>query len=66
MGLQSDRSDEAEGLRPDACLVISRLGLVCQRVRRNERTAMAIGDLAGPQNRRFFGRDEKAGRRAVA
>jgi len=42
MGLQSDRSDEAEGLRPDACLVISRLGLVGQRVRRNERTAMAI------------------------
>jgi len=34
MGLQSDRSDEAEGLRPDACLVISRLGLVGQRVRR--------------------------------
>jgi hypothetical protein len=66
MGLQSDRSDEAEGLRPDACLVISRLGLVGQRVRGNERTAMAIGDLAGPKNRRFFGRDEKAGRRAVA
>jgi hypothetical protein len=34
MGLRSDRSDEAEGLRPDACLVISRLGLVGQRVRR--------------------------------
>ncbi len=66
MGLQSDRSDEAEGLRPDACLVISRLGLVGQRVRRNERTAMAVGDLAGGKNRRFSGRDEKAGRRAVA
>jgi len=34
MGLRSDRSDEAEGLRPDACLVISRLGFVGQRVRR--------------------------------
>ena len=33
MGLRSDRSDEAEGLRPDACLVISRLGLVGQPVR---------------------------------
>jgi hypothetical protein len=37
MGLRSDRSDEAEGLRPDACLVISRLGFVGQRVRRENR-----------------------------
>jgi hypothetical protein len=63
MGLRSDRSDEAEGLRPDACLVISRLGFVGQRV--SERTVMAFGDLAD-KNRCFSGRDVNAGRRAEA